>query len=177
MKWHHFLTKFVANQRLKLILNELKKADKQKIRILDVGCGNRYITNSIKNEGYNIIGIDLLDTASWMNGQKPDFIMDASKMTFEDKCFDVVIALEVLEHVSCATEIKRVLKENGVFICSTPTPKTDFIRHILVFLHILENQDFEGHTNLIDLREIPMKLLFYKKMFFKTSQFGIFTKV
>lgn len=47
---------------------------------------------------------------------------------------------------------------------------------ILLKLNLLENQDFEGHDNIIDLRKVNMKLIEYKKMFLGTSQFGIFKK-
>ncbi len=39
--------------------------------------------------------------------------------------------------------------------------------------------DLQGGSQLdykIDLRKVPMKLIYYKKMFLGTSQFGVFTK-
>lgn len=177
MKKYNIVTKYVASQRLKRILKLLSQYDKKKIKVLDVGCGNRYVTNRIKKAGYNIIGIDKVDKhAKWMEGHQPDIIMDAMHMTFKDNTFDVIIALEVIEHSPCVPEIKRVLKKGGIFICSTPAPGTDWMRHILVFLKLLEDQDFEGHDHIVDLKKVPMKLIFYKKMFLWTSQFGVLTK-
>lgn len=172
-----FITRYVANKRTSIILKSLKKLDKKRIKILDVGCGNRFITNTIKNAGYNIIGIDKFTSkeAKWIT-EDPDFVMDAMNMTFNDNSFDVVLALEVIEHCNCIDEIKRVLKPNGFFFCSTPSPTTDWIRKILIALRLLENQDFADHDNLIDLRKIRMNLLEYRKMFLRTSQFGIFKK-
>jgi len=172
-----FITRYVANKRTSIILKSLKKLDKKRIKILDVGCGNRFITNTIKNAGYNIIGIDKFTSkeAKWIT-EDPDFVMDAMNMTFNDNSFDVVLALEVIEHCNCIDEIKRVLKFNGLFFCSTPSPTTDWIRKILIALRLLENQDFADHDNLIDLRKIRMNLLEYRKMFLRTSQFGIFKK-
>jgi 2-polyprenyl-3-methyl-5-hydroxy-6-metoxy-1,4-benzoquinol methylase len=178
MKIDFIITKYVAKRRLSLILAELKRLDKKKIRILDVGCGNRYITDNIKKKGYDIVGIDKFSSkdCKWIT-KDPDYIMDARKMDFKSNSFDVVIALEVIEHCDCISEIKRVLKPHGLFICSTPAPSTDWVRKALVFLRLLENQDFEGHDNIIHLDRIPMRLLRYKKMFFGTSQFGVFTKL
>lgn len=183
MKWYHIITKYVANRRYKLILKELKaleeKIPKKKIKILDVGCGNRYITDKIKAKGYNIIGIDKVDPqkTAWMKGYpKPDMIMDAMHMTFKSNTFDVVISLEVIEHAPCTPEIKRVLKKGGLFICSTPAPGTDWVRNIAVKMKLLENQDFEGHDHIVDLYKVKMKIIKYKKMFLGTSQFGVLTK-
>ena len=172
-----FITRYIANKRISLILRSLKKLDRNRIKILDVGCGDRFITNKIKDAGYNIKGIDKFSSkeAKWIT-EDPDFLMDAMNMTFNDDSFDVVLALEVIEHCNCIDEIKRVLKPNGLFFCSTPSPSTDWIRKILVNLKLLENQDFDAHDNLIDLHKIPMKLLKYRKMFLRTSQFGIFKK-
>jgi 2-polyprenyl-3-methyl-5-hydroxy-6-metoxy-1,4-benzoquinol methylase len=171
------ITRYVADKRAELILKALEKLDKRKIKILDVGCGDRYITDKIKKRGYNIVGIDKFSSKErkWMT-KNPDYIMDATNMKFDDSSFDVVIALEVIEHCDCISEIKRVLKRNGRFFCSTPTPFTDGIRKILVFIRLLENQDFEGHDHIINLKKVPMKLLKRRLMFLGTSQFGIFTK-
>jgi dolichol-phosphate mannosyltransferase len=171
------VTRYVANKRVKLILNRLKRFDKNKIKILDVGCGDRYITDKIKNKGYNIMGVDRLTKKNcrWIT-KDPDYVMDARHLKFKDNSFDVVISLEVIEHCDCISEINRVLKPKGIFFCSTPTPFSDWVRRILIFLHLLENQDFEGHDHITDLRKVPMKLLKYRKMFLWTSQFGIFTK-
>ncbi len=171
------VTRYVANRRAALILKGLKKLDKNKIKVLDVGCGDRYITDLIKRKGYNIVGIDKFTSKDcrWMI-KDPDFVMDARDMAFKDNSFDAVISLEVIEHCDCISEINRVLKPGGFFFCSTPSPFSDWIRKVLIFLRLLENQDFEGHEHIIDLRKVPMKLLKYKKMFLWTSQFGVFTK-
>ena len=60
-------------------------------------------------------------------------------MPFIDKQFDVVVILDVLEHVSddsCAvTEIRRVLKQNGLVICFVPafsflwSPQDELLGH------------------------------------------------
>ena len=181
MKNKPFITRYVAKKRLGLIFQGLKKLEKiiqkNNIKILDVGCGDGYFTRAIRNKGYTIVGIDLQtpDTASWISF-KPDYIMDATNMTFKDNTFDAVISLEVVEHVQCIPEINRVIKPGGLFFCSTPARNTEWVRHIVVWLHLLENQDFEHHDYIEDLHKCCMKVLKYRKMFLGTSQFGILTK-
>jgi 2-polyprenyl-3-methyl-5-hydroxy-6-metoxy-1,4-benzoquinol methylase len=51
-------------------------------------------------------------------------VMDAKRVGFEDESFDVVISMEVIEHIAEQSvfleEIKRVLRIDGIFILSTP---------------------------------------------------------
>ena len=46
------------------------------------------------------------------------------ELPFDNETFDVITMLQVLEHVGneafAINEVKRLLKRNGVFICSTP---------------------------------------------------------
>ena len=113
-------------------------AGSAKIKILDVGCGDRYITDRIKKECYDIIGIDSRDSKNckWIT-RDPDFLMDATRMEFKNNSFDVVIALEIIEHCDCLSEIRRVLKPGGTLFCSTPAPSTDWVRKVLIFFRIL----------------------------------------
>ena len=159
------VTYYVANKRIKLAKKYLRKSQK----ILDVGCGDMYITNKLIKEGYNVIGIDL--------SQPYHLKMDATNMSFKDNSFDAVISFETIEHCNCVNEIKRVLKPNGKFILSTPAPNTDWLRVILVKLKLLEARDFEHHDYIVNnIRSLPFKPIKIKKMFLRTSQFGVFEK-
>ncbi|MDD5675701.1 MAG: class I SAM-dependent methyltransferase, partial [Chitinivibrionales bacterium] len=66
--------------------------------------------------------------------------IENNRIDFEDNYFDCVIANQVLEHVedidSVLTEIKRVLKPNGLFFCLVPTKDTWYEVHSgIPFLH------------------------------------------
>lgn len=56
--------------------------------------------------------------------RKPDIVMDATQLTFDNESFDAVFMLEVLEHVvepkAALNEVNRVLKPGGRFVISTP---------------------------------------------------------
>lgn len=52
---------------------------------------------------------------------------DATKMPFEDSAFEVVVSFETIEHIEQSetflSECVRVLKNGGLFVCSTPNKR------------------------------------------------------
>jgi ubiquinone/menaquinone biosynthesis C-methylase UbiE len=96
--------------------------------ILDIACGYGYGTFLMSNHGCKVIGADIdADAVAqakniWRNCE---FIhADALNLPFEDATFDAVVTFETIEHVEdeerFLSEMKRVLKPGGLFICSTP---------------------------------------------------------
>jgi len=91
--------------------------------LLDIGCGRPCDSmedgSFIRYVGYGI-GVDTKDCSPGFDFRKCD-ILD---LPFPDKSFDVVVAMEVLEHVDdvdlALKNISRVLRDDGVFIMSTP---------------------------------------------------------
>ncbi|MEX1013849.1 MAG: methyltransferase domain-containing protein [Candidatus Paceibacterota bacterium] len=85
-------------------------------KVLDVGAGSGALINIIPNA----VGIDITPKNSKV--QKGDI----TNLQFRDNYFNTVFALEVLEHLDKKTldkglkEIRRVLKEEGCFIVTTP---------------------------------------------------------
>jgi len=84
-------------------------------KVLDVGCGQR------PYEGYFVhpqlyIGVDI-------SSKVADIIATAENLPFGNSYFDVVLCMQVLEHVEepkkVLEEIKRVLRKEGVLILST----------------------------------------------------------
>jgi ubiquinone/menaquinone biosynthesis C-methylase UbiE len=98
-------------------LDRLKPAS-----ILDVGCGNGYISDIISRSlNVRVIGCDLdknrLKTAR--NRFHQDVVVaDISRLPFKDGSFDTVLAMEILEHVrnpdDALDELERVAKKNIV---------------------------------------------------------------
>lgn len=90
------------------------------IRILDVGCGEGVMVEEYSKKGYDITGVDL------NYGSKHVIRGDARSLPFKDGRFDIVLALDVLEHVDyndqhkVLEEMKRVLKPNGKALISVP---------------------------------------------------------
>ena len=98
-------------------------------KILDIGCADGMFTKVIleKSKADKIVGIDVLENSinwarkHWKKEKRMQFMVaDAHKLPFKSRSFDVVVALEVLEHVfepvKVLQEIKRVLKPKGYVV-------------------------------------------------------------
>jgi ubiquinone/menaquinone biosynthesis C-methylase UbiE len=100
--------------------------------VLDVACGTGYGVGYMVDKGAGeVVGVDIsmaaVDYAQERLGRnnKASFICaDAIRLPFVDNAFDIVVSFETIEHIrQCRkflAECRRVLKENGLLICSTP---------------------------------------------------------
>lgn len=114
--------------RYKLLLMLIRKYSKnnKELQILDIGCGTGYISKLIAPLGV-IFSVDPSEAAMQVcrsQGLKNLYLGTADKLPFLDDHFDLVIALDVLEHVKddkqAVNEIYRVLKPDGILICFVP---------------------------------------------------------
>lgn len=101
---------------------------KPDMKVLDIASGFGYGTIMLLQKGCNVIGADY-DSDAVSNAIRrwgyPNFIQaDALDLPFDDEIFDAVVSFETIEHVNDGdrflSEMKRVLKRGGIFICSTP---------------------------------------------------------
>jgi len=103
----------------------LKKGD----WVLDVGCGTGYLLARIeKSLGIKGVGIDfsaasIKKAKRWQKKGLKFLATDAEGLPFEDKSFDYVISLDVLEHIEnqgkVLREMVRVLKKKGKILIYT----------------------------------------------------------
>ena len=106
------------------ILEEFMAKPLKECRLLDVGGSTGIIDNYLSAFFYEVIGIDIDDSAisharNTFNKVNLEFkVDDAMNLSFQDESFDVVICSHVYEHVPDAdkmfSEIHRVLKKGGV---------------------------------------------------------------
>lgn len=98
-------------------------------RILDVGCGTGESTRQIMRCDRNVVGTDLsrlfLQSDAVVDKAGPSFVTsDASRLPFADASFDVVCAMEFIEHVwpvePVLREMDRVLKSRGRIVIMSP---------------------------------------------------------
>jgi SAM-dependent methyltransferase len=108
---------------------ELNASKNQKV--LDIGTLYGHYAIALKRLGYCVYATDIkwsgtsLLEARLKNEQIPFYICNVEDgLPFEDNFFDVIILSEVLEHLinplKALSEIRRVLKNGGLLILTTP---------------------------------------------------------
>src|SRR5580704_14840772 len=100
------------------------KLGERRCRILDVGCGAGFLANHLGALGHDVTGLDASDDALAVAARHdPRHTVryqkgDALELPFEDASFDVVCAMDFLEHVEdpeqAIAEAARVLKPSGI---------------------------------------------------------------
>lgn len=94
-------------------------------RILDVGAGTGATSLALRRFG-RVLGIDLSPEAMQIARDRGLAVarMDATALALPDASFDVVVALDVLEHLendaACVRELVRVLRPGGVLLVTVP---------------------------------------------------------
>ncbi len=95
-------------------------------RILDVGCGTGFISRSLtgKNEVHGVdISTEYLARAASYGIETEQWDIQKG-LPFDSGSFDVVLMTEVLEHIfdtdALISEVRRVLKEEGVLVLTVP---------------------------------------------------------
>ena len=100
--------------------------------ILDVACGTGYgVERMVEAGAARAVGVDIsVESVSYArerfggNDGTSFVCADAIRLPFSDSSFDVVVSFETIEHIKqyrkFLAECRRVLKENGLFVSSTP---------------------------------------------------------
>jgi SAM-dependent methyltransferase len=97
-------------------------------RTLEVGCGIGTVVAELTRRGHDAVGIDLPETAITHGLAKYGSIRlevhAAERLPYPDRCFEVVLSLDVLEHIHGVEEhldeVRRVLVPGGRCLIATP---------------------------------------------------------
>jgi SAM-dependent methyltransferase len=109
------------------------------LRVLDVGCGNGYLTRRLRRLGAaRAVGVDASDVSIRLARRREaahpsgaEFLRaDASRLTqFEDGAFDRIVAnmslMDIRDAAGTIREIGRLLDARGRFVCSLSHPCFD----------------------------------------------------
>jgi len=99
--------------------------------VLDLGCGDGYGSHILSKSAKYVIGLDYDEHT--INHARRKYLKDNLKFILgsaidipigKEKIFDIIICFEVLEHLRehnrFISEIRRLLKDQGILIISTP---------------------------------------------------------
>lgn len=164
-----------------LIFKKIIKKSRNKIQLLDVGCGTgrdiSFVKSHFPNKNYNFYGIDY--SKACINFAKEKYKKYGVKFNnfsgkvfpFKNQSFDYVVSSHVLEHIKKAEgplylkEIIRVTRKGGVIVIGTPNRKNcqnlfhpnpnDILKYRLILPH--------EHEYLYD--EIIKLMVMHKKYF------------
>lgn len=120
------------------------------LRILDIGCGGGLLAEPMARLGADVVGADAAERnipVAQVHAEQSGLTIDYRHITAEDMAgageqFDVVLNMEVVEHVAdplgYLTACRQLLKPGGLHICSTinRNPKS-FMMAIVGAEHIM----------------------------------------
>jgi SAM-dependent methyltransferase len=124
------------------MLDQYMPATGRPLRILDLGCGTGKSLSDLQMRGHIVVGLDYSAEALRFTRQRGGRRLtrgDASRLPFVDGAFDVIIALDIMEHVErddlMAAEIRRVLAPGGIAIINVPAHPFLWSGHDLALHH------------------------------------------
>ncbi|MDD9331358.1 MAG: bifunctional 2-polyprenyl-6-hydroxyphenol methylase/3-demethylubiquinol 3-O-methyltransferase UbiG [Wolbachia sp.] len=111
-------------------IKELKKCDLKEISLLDVGCGGGILSESMARVGINVTGVDVCEEnvkAAQSHAKKVglniDYIHTSVEELNNNKKYDIILLMEVVEHVDnlefFLKETIELLKPDGLIFVST----------------------------------------------------------
>ena len=105
------------------------KVDNSQILLLDIGCGPGTFSKILARRGFKVYGIDFspeIITVAKRKSEKLNIdyqVASIYSLPFKDNYFDKIICLGVLQtiedHQRAISEIRRVLKKNGLLVIHT----------------------------------------------------------
>jgi 2-polyprenyl-6-hydroxyphenyl methylase / 3-demethylubiquinone-9 3-methyltransferase len=176
-RWYHAWDDPVALLRMEGKLKNPWVAEKiweafpgQVTKVLDIGCGAGFLTNSLSALGHKVMGVDLSpgslhvahthDATSKVRYQ----VADAYRLPFQNATFEIVTSMDFLEHVdnpqAVVAEASRVLKPGGLFFFHT------FNRNRLAWLVVIKGVEWfvkntPKHMHILPLFVKPTELASY----------------
>ncbi len=142
------------------VIQEIEQRIAKQVSILDIGCGAGFLSNPLAKMGHTVTGIDLSES-SLAVAKKQDSTdtvqylqANAYSLPFPKDSFDVVCAMDVLEHIEepnlLIAEGARVLKPGGLFFFHT------FNRNVFSYLTVIKGMEWFVKNTPPNLHVYPL---------------------
>jgi 2-polyprenyl-3-methyl-5-hydroxy-6-metoxy-1,4-benzoquinol methylase len=129
-------------------------------RALDFGCGAGLMSEALTSAGFRVTAVDLdLDPKRLLEERlafsKSITFVEGDLVTLDlpSGSFDVIVALDVLEHISppapYVNAFERLLSPNGILIVSGPTENW-----LYKLGRRLAGEEFTGHYHVSDIHDV-----------------------
>lgn len=97
-------------------------------KVLDFGSGSGFLVNELQKQGIDAYGVDnsreAITYGTSLGIKNLSVLANKKPLPFTDGYFDCVLAMDVLEHLPeeqyVLSELKRVLKKDGVLVITVP---------------------------------------------------------
>ncbi|MEI8350049.1 MAG: methyltransferase domain-containing protein [Candidatus Omnitrophota bacterium] len=125
-------------------------------RILDVGCGTGLSSCLLKQNGFEVIGMDisfcLLEKTCRQGLESAEYVVaDAVDLPFRDASFDVIGSMSCLEHIpdteQLLEEMMRVLKRRGFMLIMAPNLLSPFLALSVFFRICFKKKGMPGFAS------------------------------
>jgi len=164
------------NARRSKIETMINKFMQESSAVLEVGCAEGHYVRYAVSMSPFVVGLDISQNYllkakaasrhSHEHATRTEYVeADAERLPFRDKCFSLVLCLDVLEHLPeplwAIREIKRVVKKKGILLLSVPTIKssiTSFVHRLPSSLPVLKAKGEGGHIHQFSSYELIEKL-------------------
>lgn len=98
--------------------------------VLDIACGEGYGSNLLSQVASQVIGVDISQdaimhaSAKYLSGNLIFKLGSTSNIPCDDNSIDVIVSFETIEHttehIQMFCELRRVIKDDGILIISSP---------------------------------------------------------
>lgn len=182
----HALESWSTKQKEKNLL-KYAPSRKQKIKILDVGCGSGKFLSSLDPKKFEKYGIEINKEGIELSRKKGLHVYDKdiTAIDFGKKKFDIITLWHVEEHlidpIGVFKKIHDVLADDGILLSATPNTGSlgfkkgkakwfhlDSPRHLMLFnikstQYICDRTDFKIHKQINEFYDYPLDLLWSVK--------------
>lgn len=152
--------------------------------VLDIGCGEGYGADFLAGSAKRVSGIDYDKTAidyakdKYYKDNLEFSVLDVKNLSYLTQKFDVICSFQNIEHIldtrKLLNNISNLLKDNGIFICSTcnkkdasPGRDTPFNKfHIKEYLADEFKELLVDHFHKVDISGLKrgFSLKFYRRL-------------